>query len=298
MRRRQKLSRVSAGTRERARRKRRRTTKSLSLARWRTTTSMEDPPRALSLKRRRKKRMKRRNRPTLSPTLARPTTLQSLSYILVTLTMVISTLRQSKTSTLRSTVRMYCRARMMGTSSCGRRSRKSSWASLRVIRVVSLASVSRVALIGVLTTLLCCFAVVNVLQPHPRLPLLAISGIDPTVRLFGPTTSDLEKGNLLDKADEIIQRNKSGQSRRGLGADPMLVSCFAPSRGRDSFAPREVETRADSLRNAQAQALMRFLSARGATMVPGGEDGPSRIVLGGRREGEDGEGDEAECCIM
>ncbi|KAM0790270.1 hypothetical protein ACM66B_005575 [Microbotryomycetes sp. NB124-2] len=54
--------------------------------------------------------------------------------------------------------------------------------------------------------------VVNVMQAHPRLPLVAISGIDHTVKLFGPTTSLAHQKNLISRRDEIVQANSSGDN--------------------------------------------------------------------------------------
>ncbi|GAA5951028.1 hypothetical protein JCM21900_004134 [Sporobolomyces salmonicolor] len=63
-------------------------------------------------------------------------------------------------------------------------------------------------------------SVVNVMAPHPRLPLLAISGIDETVRLFGPTTeaSAAEKANLIRDAEAITERNRRGAASNRLGS--------------------------------------------------------------------------------
>lgn len=65
--------------------------------------------------------------------------------------------------------------------------------------------------------------VVNVMQPHPRLPLVAISGIDSTPKLFGPTTDAeaAERANLVRDVERIRRRNASGEtdrrSRLGMG---------------------------------------------------------------------------------
>jgi len=68
-------------------------------------------------------------------------------------------------------------------------------------------------------------AVVNVLQPHPRLPLVAISGIDPTVKIFGPTTNLEQRGNLVEKAEDIIARNRSQEGRES--GNIMSVRCWS-----------------------------------------------------------------------
>jgi WD40 repeat protein len=59
--------------------------------------------------------------------------------------------------------------------------------------------------------------VVNVLQPHPYLPLLAISGIDPTVKIFGPVSNPLKSGNLVTTKNDIIERNKARAGQEGDG---------------------------------------------------------------------------------
>ncbi|ORY73852.1 WD40-repeat-containing domain protein [Leucosporidium creatinivorum] len=70
-------------------------------------------------------------------------------------------------------------------------------------------------------------SVVNVLQSHPRLPLIAISGIDPTVKIFGPTSDLEERGNLVEKAEEIIARNRSEEGRQS--SNIMSVRCWSLS---------------------------------------------------------------------
>ncbi|KAK4050220.1 hypothetical protein OIO90_005202, partial [Microbotryomycetes sp. JL221] len=55
--------------------------------------------------------------------------------------------------------------------------------------------------------------VVNVLQSHPHLPLVAISGIDNTVKLFGPTCSQNHQQNLIKNKDLILNSNDRLQER-------------------------------------------------------------------------------------
>ncbi|KAK4705864.1 hypothetical protein P7C70_g323, partial [Phenoliferia sp. Uapishka_3] len=52
-------------------------------------------------------------------------------------------------------------------------------------------------------------SVVNVLQPHPRLPFVALSGIDNTIKIFGPTTTQSLSSNLVSESETIIRRNKA-----------------------------------------------------------------------------------------
>ncbi|GAA6033844.1 hypothetical protein JCM8097_000367 [Rhodosporidiobolus ruineniae] len=62
-------------------------------------------------------------------------------------------------------------------------------------------------------------SVVNVLQPHPRLPLLAISGIEETVKLFGPTSDAdaAKKRNKVGEKDVIAERNRRGEGQANFG---------------------------------------------------------------------------------
>ncbi|GAA5847928.1 hypothetical protein JCM9279_003494 [Rhodotorula babjevae] len=93
--------------------------------------------------------------------------------------------------------------------------------------------------------------VVNVMQPHPHLPLVAISGIDSTPKLFGPTTDAdaAARANLVRDAERIKRRNASGETDSrsrmrmgGLGGitrDELLNLLFA--RGAATFAGEEDE---------------------------------------------------------
>ncbi|KAI0352957.1 WD40 repeat-like protein [Trametes cingulata] len=55
--------------------------------------------------------------------------------------------------------------------------------------------------------------VVNVIEGHPYLPLVAVSGIDTTVKLFAPTTGP-SRFSRLDRADSIITRNAEAATAR------------------------------------------------------------------------------------
>ncbi|KAI0650815.1 WD40 repeat-like protein [Trametes meyenii] len=56
-------------------------------------------------------------------------------------------------------------------------------------------------------------SVVNVIEGHPYLPLVAVSGIDTTVKLFAPRPSP-SRFSRLDKADAIIDRNAEASAAR------------------------------------------------------------------------------------
>ncbi|KAL1946798.1 hypothetical protein VTO73DRAFT_14902 [Trametes versicolor] len=57
-------------------------------------------------------------------------------------------------------------------------------------------------------------AVVNVIEGHPYLPLVAVSGIDTTVKLFAPTAGP-RKFSRLDQVDSIVNRNAEAANARG-----------------------------------------------------------------------------------
>ncbi|KAI0771629.1 WD40 repeat-like protein [Trametes elegans] len=56
-------------------------------------------------------------------------------------------------------------------------------------------------------------SVVNVIEGHPHLPLVAVSGIDTTVKLFAPTSRP-SQFSRLDKAESIIDRNSEAATAR------------------------------------------------------------------------------------
>jgi len=64
-------------------------------------------------------------------------------------------------------------------------------------------------------------SVVNVIEGHPRLPLVAVSGIDKTVKLFAPVHGERQFSRILSK-DAICRRNVSA-SRRPLLPDTQLL---------------------------------------------------------------------------
>jgi len=126
------------------------------------------------------------------------------------------------------------------------------------------------------------FPVVNVLQPHPRLPLIAISGIDSTVKIFGPSPSPSDSSpatasNLVGEYETIKNRNESGISDAGLN-----------SRFSSSGLP-------DALLRLIAQR-MNEIQQQGA----GGEGGERnvRVVLGGGGGGGREGGGDGDCRIM
>ncbi|OSD04253.1 WD40 repeat-like protein [Trametes coccinea BRFM310] len=55
--------------------------------------------------------------------------------------------------------------------------------------------------------------VVNVIEGHPYLPLVAVSGIDTTVKLFAPTPGP-SRFSRLENAESIIKRNAEAESAR------------------------------------------------------------------------------------
>lgn len=72
-------------------------------------------------------------------------------------------------------------------------------------------------------------SVVNVLAQHPTLPICAVSGIDDTVKLFGPLGSprmDNESFNRFDQSRTILQRNAEMSNRSGSSMDPRGLMRF------------------------------------------------------------------------
>ncbi|GAA5997776.1 hypothetical protein JCM5350_003053 [Sporobolomyces pararoseus] len=133
-------------------------------------------------------------------------------------------------------------------------------------------------------------SVVNVLQPHPRLPFLAISGIDSTIKLFGPLSSELNTslsgiksskrflGNVVEDFEEIQKRNQDGSigsnssSRFTSGLPDALLRLIA--------------------------ARMNEIQQRGEGEEEGqGEGGRFRVVFG-NNPGEDAEERNVDCNIM
>ncbi|KAI0677623.1 WD40 repeat-like protein [Trametes maxima] len=56
-------------------------------------------------------------------------------------------------------------------------------------------------------------SIVNVIEGHPYLPLIAVSGIDTTVKLFAPQPGP-SRFSRLDKADAIMERNAEASTAR------------------------------------------------------------------------------------
>ncbi|KAH7914318.1 WD40-repeat-containing domain protein [Hygrophoropsis aurantiaca] len=64
--------------------------------------------------------------------------------------------------------------------------------------------------------------VVNVIEGHPHLPLIAVSGIDTTVKLFAPTHG-LPEFSRMHKVQSVMKRN-ARTSRRGLHTTEMELA--------------------------------------------------------------------------
>lgn len=64
-------------------------------------------------------------------------------------------------------------------------------------------------------------SVVNVIEGHPTLPLIAVSGIDTTVKLFAPSRGPT-KFSRLGQSDTIMKRN-ARTSRRGMSASAEIA---------------------------------------------------------------------------
>ncbi|KAL4075829.1 WD40 repeat-like protein [Scleroderma citrinum] len=64
-------------------------------------------------------------------------------------------------------------------------------------------------------------SVVNVIEGHPTLPLVVVSGIDATIKLFAPSCGPA-KFSRLERSDSIVKRN-TRNSRRGMTASAELA---------------------------------------------------------------------------
>ncbi|KWU42875.1 WD40 repeat-like protein [Rhodotorula sp. JG-1b] len=75
-------------------------------------------------------------------------------------------------------------------------------------------------------------SVVNVMTPHPKLPIVAVSGIDEVVKLFGATSDPeiIESSNLAKDYDAIKRRNARGEGRAhfasAIGAERLIQMLF------------------------------------------------------------------------
>ncbi|KAK0206599.1 hypothetical protein DFS33DRAFT_602273 [Desarmillaria ectypa] len=65
-------------------------------------------------------------------------------------------------------------------------------------------------------------SVVNVIEGHPHLPLVAVSGIDTTVKLFAPTDKESIFSRMGD-AETIIERNQRSRSIRSIRSVDMAA---------------------------------------------------------------------------
>ncbi|CAL1700680.1 unnamed protein product [Somion occarium] len=74
--------------------------------------------------------------------------------------------------------------------------------------------------------------VVNVIEGHPYLPLIAVSGIDTTVKLFAPTHGQ-SAFSRLENSDAIINHNEESSSRRVDLATLMMYARVARRAGID-----------------------------------------------------------------
>ncbi|OCH94104.1 WD40 repeat-like protein [Obba rivulosa] len=57
-------------------------------------------------------------------------------------------------------------------------------------------------------------SIVNVIEGHPHLPLVAVSGIDTTVKLFAPARQDTRSFSRMNSAESIMARNAEASARR------------------------------------------------------------------------------------
>ncbi|EPQ29548.1 uncharacterized protein PFL1_02767 [Pseudozyma flocculosa PF-1] len=149
-------------------------------------------------------------------------------------------------------------------------------------------------------------SVVNVLQQHPSLPVMAISGIDDTVKLFGPVTlssgppaqragSGEAPGKVADrmaKKDDIMSQNRErlqGSRQRSSLSTRTLLSMLQQHvlQGNGSEGGPEARRRG-------ARMVLRPLVG-GGWAVTTAEDANEEAERGLVEEGEEGE---AEDCVV
>ncbi|KAI0732902.1 WD40 repeat-like protein [Fomitopsis betulina] len=81
-------------------------------------------------------------------------------------------------------------------------------------------------------------SVVNVIEGHPQQPLIAVSGIDTTIKLFGPARG-LSQFSKLSNADNIMKRNSEAEARRNNMTSVLLRYQLALHASRDLGADEE-----------------------------------------------------------
>jgi WD40 repeat protein len=70
-------------------------------------------------------------------------------------------------------------------------------------------------------------AVVNVAQAHPSLPILAVSGIDSSIKIFAPTSAFPRRFSALADKDAIVQANQSARRRQDCEPVHLLLAMYA-----------------------------------------------------------------------
>ncbi|CAK9783723.1 unnamed protein product [Cutaneotrichosporon oleaginosum] len=122
--------------------------------------------------------------------------------------------------------------------------------------------------------------IVNVMEQHPTLPVVAVSGIDNTVKMFAPVTRHPNPSfNRTSDADAIIERNLARSAPRpssifaDVSAVQMLVTMLRSQQGGE---PRE--------------AVLDLFRSLGVVRVEGGSDGDHD----GDDEGDDDDEDDED----
>ncbi|BEI82313.1 hypothetical protein CcaverHIS002_0301810 [Cutaneotrichosporon cavernicola] len=129
--------------------------------------------------------------------------------------------------------------------------------------------------------------IVNVMEQHPTLPVVAVSGIDNTVKVFAPVTRHPDPSfNLTSQANQIIERNLSRSA-------PRPTSMFADVSAIQLLANllRHHEPAAEGRRDA----VLDLFRSIGIVRIVGDEDGDGDdedgAVVGPQRDSDD-EGDD------
>jgi len=89
-------------------------------------------------------------------------------------------------------------------------------------------------------------SVVNVIEQHPFLPMVAVSGIDTTVKIFSPVPSSRERQySRTASADDIVRQNtQRAEAQANAPAVPLmdvLIQMYAARGGRNVVTSEEEE---------------------------------------------------------
>ena len=116
-------------------------------------------------------------------------------------------------------------------------------------------------------------SVVNVMQWHPFLPVMAISGIDQSVKILAPTHSENKKFSRMGQREEVMERNKDMRWTNERLAGGMSASALLSFLGETTVAQEGDGDGESGVRRIPLQALLRLVNEGRAQ-----EDGECRIM--------------------